>query len=288
MRTYASRGISQGQICFRAFSTAPGFKAQTPSPLAMLESVRVFSALEDAVSTSTFEEGLQMTILDFASPSGSINQSDGPLAVLYFHLDPSLSPGSEFQLEIDLENTALFDAADQPVALDPRGGQLLIRAPGDPHLLEAEGDRITPGATAELGIDTLEPFPITSGQIGLQWDPSIAAGTPTVVMDPRHGNASYTVDTSTPGLVVVAFESLDASLNEVPGQIVSVFLPTAAGAAPGSTTPLTLDPSLTFLFADSGANPIDLAPGQLEFGVTAVLFDDGFELGNLSAWSTSP
>ncbi len=155
--------------------------------------------------------------------------------------------------------------------------------------LAAEGDTVAPGEVAALGVDTSELFPIGSGQVALSWDPAVAAGPPAVTMDPRHGDASFSVDLTVPGRAVVTFSSPDGSLHEVPGKIVAVDLPIAAGAPPGSSSAVSLDPALTHLEAPGGSPiPITLIDDVLELGLASAIFADGFESGDLGAWTVVP
>ena len=125
--------------------------------------------------------------------------------------------------------------------------------------------------------------------MALHWDPAVAAGPPAVTMDSRHGLAFFSVDLTVPGRAVVTFSSPDGSLNEVPGKIVSIDLPTAAGAPPGSSSAVTLDPALTHL-EDPGGSPIPvtLIADFLELGPASAIFADGFESGDLGAWTVAP
>lgn len=282
LRTYAPRGVGQGQICLSADQA----RGAGGGPLLDLEEVVVFSEQGDAVVVETFDGPAQMALIEFSSLSATINWADGPLAVLFFRLDSSLQPGQEFALELDLADTFLVDGEGRDILLEPRGGVLTVRAPGAPHELAAEGDELIPGGIAALGVETAENFSIGSGQVALTWDPAVAAGPPVVSMDPRHGDASFSIDLTVPGRVLVTFDSPDGSLNEVPGEIVSVDLPTVAGAPPFS--PVTLDPLLTHLEAPGGMTiPITLIADVLDLAGT--IFTDGFEDGDTEAWSqTTP
>lgn len=175
VRTYAPRGVGQGQICLRATdmlgsgtssSLGPGVGGEhaplgdgsglrpgerahpgvirelvassglrtlareatdASRPLRSLEGVAVLSGLGDAVSDSSFDAGTQTADLGFRSPSASINEADGPLAVLYFRLDDDLKPDQEFLLEIDPGETFIVDALGNHVPLELKPGRLRIK-----------------------------------------------------------------------------------------------------------------------------------------------------------------
>lgn len=179
VRTYAPRGVGQGQICLRATDllgsgtssslgprvggeraplgdgseirrgelpdrgasrelvASSGLRSLTreatdaPRPLRSLEGVAVLSALGDAVSESFFDTGSQTADLGFRSPSASINEADGPLAVFYFRLDDDLKPDQEFLLVIDPKDTYIVDALGNPVPLELKPGRLRIKQRSD-------------------------------------------------------------------------------------------------------------------------------------------------------------
>ncbi len=283
VRTYAPRSISQGQICFRgggAQETAGG-----STPFVTLEEAIVFSEMGDAEVIDSFDGSTQTAIIEFESLSASINRSDGPLMALFFRLDESLAAGQSFDLELDLAETFVVDENGQAIAIEPRSGELTIRAVGDPHVFAVEGDDVAAGEVAALGVETSAIFAIGSGQIALLYDPAFAAGPPVVTMEERHGMSSFTVDTAVPGRAVVTFTSPDGSLNELPGELISIALPTSV-SPPGNQTGLTLDPLMTFLETPLGESiPLVLESDVLILnGVTSLIFVDGFESGDLSQW----
>src|SRR5436309_2448258 len=206
LRTYAPRPVRQGQIVVRVARRPKPAKglgltledlAAPVRPLTFL-SATVYSPKNDAL-TQGLLNGLadsQLAKVTFQSPSGSVNSADGPLAVFLFRLDPSVKPGDAFDLTLDPVQTGLTDAAGKPVTLAPRSDVLTVRSPKDPFKLEADGDKVQPGAVAELGVNTFEPFGVSSGRITLTWDPRLSGGAPTVKLDPRYGKSTYTVDSS--------------------------------------------------------------------------------------------
>lgn len=279
VRTYAARPIRQGRITVKVRRPA-GAKAATAAlgitadevvapagPLTFLRAV-VFSRRGDAVTTAlpTPAAGGATVRLDFSSRSGTINAVDGPLAVLFFRLSASAVPGERFVVEIDPALTGLTGRGGAALALEPIAAELVVRRPGAPYELEAEGDEVEPGETAELGVTTAEAFPIAGGRLVLRYDPRAAAGAPVVTMDPRYGKAAFVVDHSVPGRLVVAFRSPDSSLNGIPGRIVAIDLKTPASATLGWETPVTLDPA-SWLRAKPGGRKmkVRLENGSLAF-----------------------
>jgi hypothetical protein len=273
IRTYATKPISQGQVCFRSRpvavtsqKTAPvsGAAAVNSDIFESLVGVKVFAKRKDAVAAASFDgaAGDRAIMIEFSSDSGSINKVDGPLAVIYYRLSNNVSPGDEYQIEIDAANTGVFDDNGNPIRFAPRAGRLRIRHSSEPFEAEAEGDKIRPGERAELGLETFEPVAMASGQIGFFYDPAIASGKPKVKLGRKYGKRRFSVDKSTPGLVFVTFRSPNNSWNMVPGEILSVKLPTSSRVKIGTRSKVTIDPSLTF-FVDSAG---DLLPYEFEDG----------------------
>lgn len=228
LRTYAPRPVGVGQICFRAASTAVGGGQTAAGPFAALESWTVFPEGRDVVSHASARQrpdGLEI-VVDFESLSGAVNRSDGPLAVFFFRVAEDVQVGQRFPISVDLPNTVFFDPAGEPIVIEPRDGELEIRRPGARHLVAFEGDEIEPGEVAELELETYEPLEIASAHLLLRYRKRLAAGEPTVRVDPRHGRRQVEIDTTRISRVVVDLESPDASFGSVPGGIVRIDLPT--------------------------------------------------------------
>lgn len=267
LRTYAPRPIRQGQVRLKVTPKprprAAGVIAlpavsEPVRPLLTLVSAVVYSQRGDSTTTAnlTGSPSDQTLNVQFQSPSASVNAADGPLAVFKFRLDPSVAPGQQFDIQVDPAVTSLLDGGGQAIEIDPRPAVLTIRQPAAPYAVESEGDEVAPGEVAELGVQTFEPFLVSGGQMVLRFNPAVLGGTPTVLMDPRYGKSTYTV-TRRRGQIIVRFQSPDASLNNVPGTIIAVQLPTRATAAPGSSSAVTIDTSRSYLLNRRG-KPIPL------------------------------
>lgn len=255
LRTYSSRPISQGQLCMQFVPDSPGVL----EPLAAVVSVRVFSTIPDVTAnvTGMLTEDPQAIVLSFDSPSITVNASDGPLAVFFMKLDPAVLPGATYELVIDLGNTLLLDGSGEPIEVRQRSGTLTIRDPSEEITVSASAEDVIPGDKALLSFSTAELFAIGSGRATILYDPTIADGAPTVFMRTLHGQSNFTVDLTVPGRVQVDFFSSDGSLNEVPGDIVEIWLPTRPDILVGTTSSIAIDPSMTFL-NDPDGNTLDL------------------------------
>lgn len=275
VRTYASRPIGQGQLCIGARKRPPRgastafleTAAATDGPFVKLERAEVFSARSDARFSVTFDE--QEATLKFNSPTGSINAADGPLAVLYFRLSNQVADRDVYEISVDVGESTLFDGSGQKIEIESKPGLLEIRDGGqgeDEELeIEVSAGKVKAGKVAPVMISTGSPTALASGRIALRYDPKLVSGRPWVRIDPRHGKATVLVDTDTPGLVTIVFQSPDKSLNRVPGDLFEVRFPTSR-QAPRGRTALTLDRSLTFARGSDG----DLLDLQLTNGALVV------------------
>jgi len=289
LRTYAPRALSQGQVCLRARAPQPqagGVDKGVSGPFSELEEVLVFSDQDDAGAVGTFEVGSQTALLELFSPSGTINNSDGPMAVFFFRLRPDLEPGTLIELEILAADTTLVDAMGEPVVLELRSGELDIRSPGAPRILEMDGADAAPGEITLVSVGTSEVFPMAAGQATLRFDSALFQSLVSVRMDPRHGLAFWNVDSSEPGRVTVSFSSPDLSLNSVPGEIIQMEFLTSSGLEVGTFWPLTLDPAGTWIEGEDGnLQALEFSADGIQVIPSEVLFADGFESQDLSAWS---
>jgi hypothetical protein len=277
VRTYASRPIGQGQLCIgarrrppRGASTAAldlSPAAAADAPFVRLERAEVFSSKNDARFTVSFDE--QEATLQFNSPSGSINAADGPLAVLYFRLSNSVTEGEVFEISVDVSESRLADGSGQRIEIESKSGRLEIREEDEGEAEDLEvgvsAGKVKAGKVARAMIRTESPVSLASGRIALRYDPKLVAGRPWVRIDSRYGKATVVVNTDTPGLVTIVFQSPDKSLNRVPGDLFEIRFPTSR-QAPRGRTALTLDRSLTFL-RDSDGDILDL---KLENGSLVV------------------
>lgn len=258
VRTYASRPIGQGQLCIGARKRPPRGAATallaTEAPFVKLERAEVFSARGDARFSVTFDE--QEAMLKFNSPTGSINAVDGPLAVLYFRLSSQVADREVYEISVDVSESTLFDGSGQRIGIESKPGELEIRegdGQGEDDELEVEvsSGKVKAGKVARVMIGTGSPVALASGRIALRYDPKLVSGRPWVRVDPRYGRATVLVNTDTPGLLTIVFQSPDKSLNRVPGDLFEVRLPVSR-QAPRGRTALTLDRSLTFARDDDG------------------------------------
>ncbi len=256
LRTYASRPIRQGQICFvfRNLRSPVGIKAGVmgEGPFVTLESAIVFSDSGDAVEQAElFPNGeTQVTMLSFNSKSATVNASDGPMLVLFYRARPDVLPGDRYIVDLDFVNTWLVDAQGQPIPIEDRDGEMRVRSPSDPVSLAISSEAPANGQVL-LGLQTDESMKISAGQFAFNYSP-LLTGRPKVFIDPRHGNAIPTVSWLR-GQILVQFDSPDNSLGEVPGDIVGIAMKILEDADPTIDRSLWLDPAQTFLYDSTGA-----------------------------------
>ncbi len=255
VRTYASRPVGQGQICLVAGGGAAARSINVvDTPFESLVDSVVFATRRDVISSASVDttgQG-QAILLQFSSKSGTINSADGPLGVLYFKLRSDLRPGQVFGLSLDLKNTALFDPAGKLVAVEPRNGELEVRADRDAYKLEVDTHKVRPGGLEQAGIESFEPFAIGSGQIAVLYDEEIAARRVKVKMSRKQGSRRFRVNRSVPGRLLVTFNSPRNDLNLVPGSLISLKIPTRSDVPLGTRSRIEIDPAESFLLDPAG------------------------------------
>jgi hypothetical protein len=284
VRTYTPRPISQGQLSIRGGAA----RARGASPFAAIESWTVFSSEGDASGSATLDPNGDQIQLQFASVSASVNDSDGPMLVVYAWLDGSYLAGTELEVSLDALGTAVVDEYGTPIEVELRSGTLSVVAEGTALAIGAEGEDALPGGIARLGVITEQVQRWMSGYLEFNYPSEIAAALPLVAIDPRYGSASLVVQHPEPGRVTISFLSADFSLNHLPGEVLQIDLPLVSDAPQNSTWPVSIDPATALILAPDG-NPIPLEVHPGFFFVGEVLFADGFESGDASVWSaTSP
>ncbi len=280
VRTYAARPIRQGQVCFRPRRGAPpriaaglGQAAQRVAgqPFATLLGGLVFGARGDVTYRTTF--GSDDAVVTFQSPSAAINEADGPIAVLYFKLSADLQPGEQFTLDVDLANSFLMDDQGRPIQIEVRPGTLDIDPAEGTFAAIAAGGRVDAGKTISVGLLTTQFLPLRRGQVAFRFDPSLLNGSPGVRINGSFGRATFTVNRATPGLVIVTFDSPDASLNAAKvGKLIELRLPTKRSLRKGARYTVRIDPNLTYFEPPSFEGELrgDLIPFTLRAGVIEI------------------
>jgi hypothetical protein len=262
IRTYRSRGVGSGQVCFAVRQQV--LSADVSAPTVTYLGAEVFNP-EDDVITRIQREPDELTLRFLARPP-TINSVDGPLAVIYFRVTGVL-PDQEFEMSTMLDSF-LIGADGAPIPLDLREGRLKVAEPGERFEIGAGAEDVIPGDVALLSIQTKELRLLASGTLALRFDPSIAAGAPTVRMDERRGTVTFDASASNPaqGLMVVNFESSNRDYNRVPGDIFEVMLPTRADIAPGTTSLVRPDQALTVVVDAAGrVLPLAFENERLQF-----------------------
>lgn len=285
LRTYSPRALGQGQICLRGNQNLAPFVGAT-TPFSELIVVQVFSAGAPASSNGQIEPTGEV-MLSFLAPDGSVNLEGGVLAAIHVRLAEGLLPGTNYEVAIDLPNTVILGPGGQEVELVGRSGQLRVLSPGADRRLSVDDDRVEPGAFLELGIQTLNPFPIGSGDVELTWAAGFTIGTPVVSMDQRHGNATFTADVSIPNRVAVSFSSADGTLNQVPGEIIEILVQTDP-TRPDGIGHLTLAATSEVRDPLGVPIPLVLVSGEIEVERDNAIFIDSFESGATTYWGVGP
>lgn len=294
IRTYASRGVGQGQLCVRTKKRPAGVGQGAAAgvgdkPLAEFLGATIFSAQGDATVETTFDPVNQIADVLFASPTASVNALDGPLAVLRFRLVGGLAIDDRFDLELVASDSFVLDAAGTLVPLDLRAGELRILAPGSPLELGADAEIgvFVPGQNVVVGPSTAVPRSLGAATFALRYAPHLLRGPLTVRLDPRMGAATIVgASEPEPGLLLIEVESPDGSFGEVPGMLVEVELPTSPCAATSAGLAVTVEAATALSDPGAVAVPYVTEPGLVprEEPFTA----DDFESAGLGSWCESP
>jgi hypothetical protein len=263
IRTYRSRGVGSGQLCFAVHNRNQA-GAEAGGPQFTYLAAQVFDPARQVVSQLIREPDEVM--LTFSAPDPTINSVDGPLAVLYFRVTGA-TPGDQFDME-PLIDSYLIDGDGNEIPLELRPGRLKIADPGESFEVSGSADEVVPGGKALLTLQTKQLEMLSSGTLALRYDPRIAAAAPTIRVDPRHGKVTYDTDGTSPedGLIVIHFTSARNNFNRVPGDLLEVSVPTRAGIAPGTQSVVRPDQALTVLFdADGQVMPLAFESDTLQF-----------------------
>jgi len=299
-RTYASRPIRRGRVHTLVTPVAlgagvAGSLAQTEAvaePIERCDSVVIFSVAGDAIALPCdMPVGTQSLDAQFESLSATINAQDGVLGVLYVTLAETVTPGSEYTIDLDPGLTFLNDPEEDGVVIQPRAGTLTIRAPIAPVGLSADGGKVQPGSGALIEIGTEMPFLLQAGRIVVTYDPLIATGLPVVTADPRHGAVDLAVTHLEPGKVQIDFDSPPGSFNSVPGDLLLMRFGTLPDPLLlGTFSPITIVAGESYLLGAPGSIPLQVAWGQnpIEFILDPGIFADGFDTGDTWVWSYQP
>ena len=254
---------------------------------ATLLEVRAFAGAGDAVVEATLDAETQRLEVSVTSGSGTLNDAYGPLAVVRLQLAADLVDDLRFDLRMDPDAT-LVDSLGQPVFPLAGRGRLRIVVPDPvPEVgLGAFGGETFPGADVVAGAMSSEPYPIGSGTLEILYDPTFAAGAPTLTPDPRYG--SLVIDSLVevePGHLLVDFHSPDGDLNaDLHGLFLSVRIPSLPDLVPPATYAFDFG-AATALFDPAGLPlPLEVEGDPIEFLVPELLFQGLFEEGDLMDW----
>lgn len=114
VRTYNPKPISDGQICLRFESTA----------FTSVHSVTVHGDSDVAFTAETVMPG--ELLVQFSSPSASINRVDGPLLEVGMKLANDLPPGFETIVDVDTAFSGLVDHSGMALTLRGKSGLFTI------------------------------------------------------------------------------------------------------------------------------------------------------------------
>jgi hypothetical protein len=286
------RTVESRPLATASFSLEMRDRDGLPAVLfAALDSSSVYSGSTggagDATIQTTWNPATQRVDVTLASPSASLNELFGPLAVLRFTLDAGVQEGDRFEIAMH-PDVHLVDGLAEPVVAAPADGRVRIIDADPGQNLGALGGEVFPGGNMVLGAMTVHTYAIGGGTIELLYDASLASGPPVVALDPRYGETVVdAVDTSVPGRVLVTFHSAGALYNAtLHGAIFTVVVPSRPDVAIGTSSVVSLGPATAL--TDAAGDPIELETDfeELDFIDPAELAVGAFEGGGFAEWWT--
>lgn len=248
MRTYASRPVGQGQICFSVRNALRGGQS-----LGDIKDFRVYGANDDVDQSIVVTRNVDnMTVmLQFSSPSASINAIDGPLAAIFLMVNPALPVDLEVAVELDLANTFMVDGNGLPIPIETRDGRFRMRHPAAPFAVSADSDQNLQGGPVRMSFQTTEPFDIGAGQVAIRYNSRMFPGGPRLIVDDRYGFVATKLDAH-PGLAVFRIVAVDNTFNDLPGDILSFLVDPHAAMGGGIKGGVVIDEALTALWHPDG------------------------------------
>ncbi len=281
VRTVESRALASASFGLEV-RDRNGFPA---TAFASLESATVFAGTAggsgDATIDAQFDPVTQRVDVTVASPTATLNELFGPLAVLHFTLAPGVQLGDRFEIPMD-PDTVVVDALAAPVTTLVSRGRLRIIAVDPAQALGALGGEVFLGGEMVIGAMTVRPYAIGGGTIEVLYDASLADGPAVVSLDPRYGLA--VIDSLTepqPGQIIVTFHSDGAVYNStLHGAILTVVMPSRADIPAGTLSTVSLGPATAL--TDAAGDPIVLEMDNevINFLAQEFVARAGFNAGN--------
>jgi hypothetical protein len=256
---------------------------------ATLVSAAVFSGAAggagDATIQTTWDPATQRIDVTLESPTATLNELFGPIAVLRFTLDPGVQLDDRFEIAMD-PDTLLLDALAAPVVTAPADGRVRIIEADPGQNLGALGGEVFPGGNMVIGAMTVHPYAIGGGTIELLYDASLTDGPPVVGFDARYGAVVVdSLDTSIAGRVLATFHSDGALYNAtLHGAIFTVVVPSRADVAIGTTSVIAFGPATAFTDAAGDPIALEIDVEQLDFVDPEIVAAAGFEGGAFVEW----
>lgn len=241
----------------------------------------------DATIQTQWNPATQRLDVTLESPTATLNEVFGPLAVLRLSLDPIVATINRPRFEIALDpDMVLVDAAAARVVTLPGNGKVRIVDFDPAQGLGALGGEVFPGGNMVIGAMTVHPFAIGHGTFEVLYDAALAGGPPVVALDLRYGATVIdSLDVTNPGQVIVTFHSDGGLFNAtLHGAIFTVVVPSREDVPVGTISTVTLGPA-TALF-DAAGDPIVLETDveQVNFLAPEVVAVAAFEAGGFTEW----
>ncbi len=129
-----------------------------------------------------------------------------------------------------------------------------------------DADNLLPGDTVDVEIRTYNPKPISQGQVCLRYEAASFQRVDSVRVYSDEPDVSFTTEFTIPGVILIDFSSVSASVNRVDGPMIAVSLVLAPDLPPGLETWVDIDLALTSLL-DEHQVPIPYNTRNGEFTI---------------------
>ena len=188
--------------------------------------------------------------IDFGAPLSFLDLQPGQFLSLAGVADPALMVGDPITVQLSAAATPVAGSSLSVVAT---GATRTVGLGTDALVLRVTNRKdLLAGDLVTIEIRTYNPKPISEGQVCFQFATTFFAKVSRVMVQAPVTDVSYSVDTTTAGVMVVQFGSPSAAINSVDGPLILVEMRLSPTLLPGATTTVDVDVAQSYLFDNTG------------------------------------
>lgn len=193
--------------------------------------------------------------IDFGAPLASLDLQTGPFLRLGGIADAALMAGDLVSVQLSADATL---AVGGSLRVLTSGAERVVGASTDALVLRVSSQKdLVAGELATIEIRTYNPKPISEGQVCFQFSTTFFADVSSVSVQAAVTDVSYSVDTTTAGIMVVQFSSPSAAINRLDGPLILVEMRLSPTLPIGAMTAVDVDIAQSFLL-DAAGVPVSL------------------------------